>query len=145
MSHTFQPTPRPSYSPWGPVQDATQDAPGIWFVSTSGHGGFLISPERRAAMPPVMRAFQTFAGGNAYEEDCDFAIVILAFPTEFPAAQLQVARLVVERTAGYSHNSDAERAGLLAIRDAYLQRAKISPELGAAGVAQAASADRVSP
>lgn len=120
MPQAFKPTPRPSYSPWGHIQEATQERPGLWFVSTASHGGFIISAERRAAMAPAMREFQTFAGGNAYEEDGDYAIVMLAFPAEFTAAQLLGARLSVERSATYACNTEADRAALLAIRDAYL-------------------------
>lgn len=40
----FQTTPRPIHSPWGAVQTANELAPGIWDVSTAGHGGLMLSP-----------------------------------------------------------------------------------------------------
>jgi hypothetical protein len=35
-------------------------------------------------MPKALREFKPFAGPNWYEEDCDWAIVALAFPQFFP-------------------------------------------------------------
>ena len=49
-------------------------------------------------MPRSLREFSTFAGGNAYEEDCDAAIIIAAFPQHFSAAQ--VVRAVEAIDAG---------------------------------------------
>ena len=86
------------YTPWGEAQDIDTIADGITWVSTASHGGFIISAERRAAMPKSLREFETFAGGNNYEEDCDAAIVIAAFPEHFSAAQ--VARAVEAIDAG---------------------------------------------
>jgi hypothetical protein len=86
------------YTPWGTAQQTDIIAEGITWVSTASHGGFIISAERRAAMPQSLREFATFAGGNAYEEDCDAAIVIAAFPDCFTAAQ--VARAVSSIDAG---------------------------------------------
>ncbi len=79
------------HTPWGESQQTDTIAPGITRVSTASHGGFIISAERRAAMPDTLREFSTFAGGNAYEEDCDAAIVIAAFPQHFSAAQVASA------------------------------------------------------
>lgn len=95
MSQSFADIPRPQSSPWGPVQDATHVAPGIWFVSTEGHGGYLLSTERRLAMPEHLKQVYTFAGGNWYEEDCDWSLVALAFPDTFPADALPHARATV--------------------------------------------------
>lgn len=70
----FPITPRPASSPWGAVQHAVMLAPGIWQVMTAGHGGILLSEDRQAAMPEAL-AIQ----GCAYEEDCDWALVVLGF------------------------------------------------------------------
>jgi hypothetical protein len=88
----FKVTPRPRGTPWGNADQATQRAPGIWEVSTPGHGGFLISAERRAAMPEYLKSCQTFAGGNAYEEDCDWVILALAWPDLFKPEHVEYAR-----------------------------------------------------
>lgn len=89
----FSYDPRPSSSPWGPVQQADCLAPGIWQVMTASHGGILLSAERQRAMPAALAL-----DGAAYEEDCDWALVILAFEDELRLQQscttgfLQLAR-----------------------------------------------------
>ncbi len=79
---TFQNTPRPTYSMWGPVQHAEELAPGIWEVSTAGHGGLILSPERLAAMPESWRR-TPYSRDGQFEEDADWCIPILAFDKEF--------------------------------------------------------------
>lgn len=94
----FAHTPRPTYSAWGHVDQADEVAAGIWLVSTPSHGGFLISQQRRDAMPRHLREFQPHAGDLAYEEDCDWCVVVLAFPGVFTG--------LVERAnaqAAYAH------------------------------------------
>lgn len=75
-------THRPVSTPWGPSQDAEVITEGITFHSTASHGGIHLSPERQAKMPKYMR--DTFAGGPWYEEDCDYARVVVVFPEHFP-------------------------------------------------------------
>lgn len=91
----FAPTVRPTRSPWGTPDDTHEIAPGLWSVGTPSHGGFLISAERRAAMPAHLRDVPTFAGGNAYEEDCDVALVIVAFPENFTQHHVENAQAVI--------------------------------------------------
>jgi hypothetical protein len=67
-------------SPWGYVQHQTIIAPGITQVSTAGHGGILLSPERQNAMPAALRREHA-----SYEEDCAWSLVAVAFPEEFEA------------------------------------------------------------
>jgi hypothetical protein len=50
-------------------------------VTTSSHGGFVLSDERQAAMPEALRL-----DGNSYEEDVNWSLVILGCETEFKAA-----------------------------------------------------------
>ena len=88
------------YTPWGEAQQINTVADGITWVSTASHGGFIISAERRAAMPKSLREFSTFAGGNAYEEDCDAAIVIAAFPECFTAKQVESAVSTIDAGEG---------------------------------------------
>ena len=86
---------RPSYSipnaersgvrtPWGASQGQRHVAEGIDFFYTAGHGGYKISKARFNQMPEAFRKAIVF-GNNVgwYEEDCDWSIVFLAFPTEF--------------------------------------------------------------
>ena len=78
MTRIFASSPRPDHSPWGRLQTATQRLPGIWHVTTASHGGFLLSDERQAAMPAVLRR-----DDGAYEEDVDWTRVMLAFEREW--------------------------------------------------------------
>ena len=114
----FQPIPSPTHTPWGAIQDAHQELPGIWWISTASHGGFIVSPERRAAMPAAMREFETFAGGNSYEEDGDWAIVVLAFAAEFTVEEIQKAVHTVAAAAAFECVTQREQ--LKAIHDSYL-------------------------
>lgn len=75
---TYSPSPRPTFSPWGSPDNAEQLIPGIWSVDTPSHGGFLLSEQRQAAMPAALAR-----PGGVYEEDCDWALVVLAFEGEF--------------------------------------------------------------
>lgn len=77
----FAACPRPVTSPWGAPQMVRQPIPGVWSIDTASHGGFLLSEQRQAAMPPSL----AIAGG-AYEEGCDWALVVLSFEAEFLAA-----------------------------------------------------------
>jgi hypothetical protein len=126
----FQPMPRPTHSPWGAIQDAHQELPGIWWVSTASHGGFIVSPERRSAMPTVMREFQTFAGGNSYEEDGDWAIVILAYAAEFRVEQIQAAVRTIAASAAFECVSAPARAQLRTIQDYYIAAATAAQSPG---------------
>ncbi len=72
----------PAMSPWGTPDAVTDEAPGMWWYQTPSHGGYWLSPERRASMPEALKC-ETFAGGPWYEEDCDWAIVVCAFPDDF--------------------------------------------------------------
>ena len=80
-------------SPWGKIQTAEVIAPGIVSVTTAGHGGILLSPERFAKMPEKYR--DTFAGGRWYEEDCDWAKVAVTFPEHFPATSVEHAKKTI--------------------------------------------------
>lgn len=82
MTRTFASSPRPEHSPWGPLQTATQRLPGIWHVTTASHGGFLLSDERQAAVPGVLRR-----DDGAYEEAVDWTRVMLAFEPEWRASR----------------------------------------------------------
>jgi len=78
MSQDFEPTPRPTHSPWGGVQSAKEYAPGIWSVCTPSHGGFSLSPERNTKVADCWRSDTGW-----YEEDCEWAIVCATWPEFF--------------------------------------------------------------
>ena len=68
----------PASSPWGAVQYGSVLADGIISVSTAGHGGVRISVERLRQMPPALRNGRH----RWFEEDCEAALVGLAFADE---------------------------------------------------------------
>jgi len=70
-------------TPWGAAQDTKQVARGITRIDTASHGGYHLNAERLAAMPEQLRRITPFAGAGWYEEDCDWAIVAIAFPQHF--------------------------------------------------------------
>src|SRR6188474_2635454 len=83
----FQRSARPTHSPWGAVDHATEFAPGIWHVETASHGGIYLSAERRAAFPDNLwgaGAFEDQRRSGWFEEDCDWCLVYLAFFREEP-------------------------------------------------------------
>jgi hypothetical protein len=49
-------------------------------------------------MPEPYRAVPTFAGGNWYEEDCDWALVALSFPELFIGTGAMDAARALEPT-----------------------------------------------
>lgn len=71
---------RPKSTPWGMSQSEHVQADGIVWYETASHGGFHLSPERQAEFGERFPNFRTFAGGPWYEEDQDWAAVVLAFP-----------------------------------------------------------------
>src|SRR5271165_6274308 len=75
---TYAWTEAPTNSPWGKVDHTEELAPGIWSVSTPGHGGLKLSTQRNGMMPPYMKR-----AGGWYEEDCEWSLVALVFPEVF--------------------------------------------------------------
>ena len=123
----FAPSPRPSTSIWGAVQQADQLGPGIWSVMTASHGGIILSDQRQAAMPPAL-----LIEGGSYEEDCDWALPILAFASELEgerscsAGFLQLARDTArcwhpDRLSAFTGEAVEENAStILRTRKAYI-------------------------
>ncbi|XAI97217.1 hypothetical protein [Dolichospermum phage Dfl-JY45] len=67
--------------PWGVIEEVTDVAPGIVFVTTSTHGGYRLSPGRVSAIDP-----RWGVSGPWFNEDDEWAIVALTFPEAFAAA-----------------------------------------------------------
>jgi hypothetical protein len=80
-------------TPWGPAQQAERVADGIVFVPTEGHGGYKLSKERNAAIPPAYRN-----GSGWYEEDTESHIV--RFYHFDAVARIDPSRSRDERLAG---------------------------------------------
>jgi hypothetical protein len=79
-----------SRTPWGKADYVKEVAPGIWQVSTPGHGGYKLDRARNARVHAAWRQ-----PGGWYEEDCAWAIVELTFPALAKEAE-HAARTVKE-------------------------------------------------
>lgn len=89
-------TERPSAdTPWGKPQFTTKVAPGIWWHTCAGHGGFEVSPKRFEEMPDFLRkcafTYTREKFPRFFEEDAAFCAVPLAFYTAFTAEQVATA------------------------------------------------------
>ena len=87
----------PTHTPWGIADSVTEIAPGIIRYDTPSHGGYWLSPERVAEMPKPLREFTPWAGPGWFEEDCDWAVVALAFPQFFPEDAIPAALKTLQR------------------------------------------------
>lgn len=89
-------------TPWGVSDTKHKIADGITFYGTPSHGGFHISEGRFDSMPEPLKQFKTkYAPPLWYEEDCDWNIVVLAFPEYFSAEQFKTAKLQAIAMADY--------------------------------------------
>ena len=70
----FASTPAPVHTLWDTPDMATQRLPGVWWVTTPSHGGFVLSDERQAAMPEALRLDSIY-----YEEDVNWSLVVIGF------------------------------------------------------------------
>ncbi|MGI8546722.1 MAG: DUF7007 domain-containing protein [Gemmatimonadaceae bacterium] len=73
-------------TPWGMSQTEEPHGDGITFYSTPLHGGFKVEGEAMKLMPAALRISTGF-----FEEDCEAALVIVAFPDRFTAEQVESA------------------------------------------------------
>jgi hypothetical protein len=78
-------------TPWGQSQEQQQLAPGLVRYDTASHGGYHVTEPALGEMPAALRAIKPFAGAGWYEEDCDWAIVALAFPQYFGSFAVHAA------------------------------------------------------
>jgi len=89
----FSNSPKPTASPWGEPDRCEEVAPGIWWVSTPGHGGYLISRQRLIAMPDDLKINRYGHGDQcAFEEDLEWSLVVAAWPSEFTGKDQNNAR-----------------------------------------------------
>ena len=90
-----------TYTPWGRAQCSEKYATGIVSYSTTGHGGFHLSDGMLAKMPENIRNWwsgQSHYGQseNWFEEDCEWAVVALAFPMCFTAFEVECATKTIK-------------------------------------------------
>jgi Domain of unknown function (DUF7007) len=81
-------------TPWGASQAITDIGGGILFVTTASHGGYYVPPAFNRLVPIAWRDASFNAQGRFgwYEEDCDWCLVALTFPTTFPVPAAAHAR-----------------------------------------------------
>lgn len=114
----------PTSSPWGHVQTITLVVDGITQVHTAEHGGLWVSRSRLDQMPAALRSCNTYsgAGGPWFEEDCEFALVVAAFPDAFTPRLCHAAAATIRGSSrGYMENAKA-----------WLQSAQATPLLSRA-------------
>lgn len=70
-------------TPWGPSQQRVLIADGITRHHTASHGGVHLSVDRMLTFRSIFPLAQLWAGSPWFEEDCDAALVELAFPEHF--------------------------------------------------------------
>ena len=91
--------PTIAYTPWG-APDTVEPigTDGIAFVSTPSHGGFYVPPALNSRVPAEHRAITFNRQGESgwYEEDCDAALVVLAFPSLFGPHAVALARVAFD-------------------------------------------------
>ncbi len=69
-------------TPWGEAQTKRALAPGVYLVTTAGHGGILIGKSRAKELLSEQAIKIGMAWGSflAYEEDCDVSAVFYEHP-----------------------------------------------------------------
>lgn len=83
-------------TPWGAADYSKAVAPGITWYSTPGHGGYHVDDEQNAKIKALFPNAKIWAGNGWYEEDCDWALVALAFPELFEAPEIRAALRTVQ-------------------------------------------------
>jgi hypothetical protein len=79
-------------TPWGVPDYQTDHALGISFVSTPSHGGFVLSDTRADWLESNFPGLAPFTGDYRYwEEDCDAAVIPVAFRQYFPVEQVNAS------------------------------------------------------
>ena len=67
----------PKTSPWGEVQTCDIIMPGVFLVSTAGHGGAMVAKDITAILSPAARKCGFREGGYlCFEEDTQEAVVL---------------------------------------------------------------------
>ncbi len=85
-------------TPWGPSQHIEPVAEGIDFITTAGHGGYRLSKPRQAEFAKKFPGYVPFGGSlQWFEEDCEAAMVPVAFPECFAAEAVERARNFVRK------------------------------------------------
>lgn len=89
-----------SHSPWGHIQDTTQVAPGVRWVSTAGHGGLMVAKAtaERLLSTAAREAADFSCGCYCFEEDCLYAVAFYEHPEWQRALDIERRRKAITRT-----------------------------------------------
>jgi hypothetical protein len=99
-------------TPWGPSQHHHEHAPGIDVYSTASHGGARLSAERQAVIGELFPTWGSFLGGLVWlEEDCDIAILPVAFPADYTDEAIFRAERMIRSMAGWTSDNNTRRNG----------------------------------
>jgi hypothetical protein len=86
-----------AHSPWGKVDGHSPFGDlGLYHHSTPGHGGIYVPDEMLSRMPKPYRDANHYGGGNWFEEDCEWALVALSFPSGLSEKQIESATRTVK-------------------------------------------------
>lgn len=106
---SVQPIPR---TPWGAAQHIEPVIPGVFWVSTAGHGGYYVEPRLLANRFDAKTLAETWGGLGQrgwFEEDCDACLVPLAFAREWPdPQQVEDARTYRAMILNYRQTRDGK-------------------------------------
>lgn len=84
-------------SPWGKVDGWSRFGDlGLFHHSTPGHGGIYVPPDMKRLMPKPYRDANQYGGGGWFEEDCEWALVALSFPSGLDEKTMENARSAVK-------------------------------------------------
>lgn len=116
----FASTPAPVHTLWDTPDMATQRLPGVWWVTTPSHGGFVLSDERQAAMPEALRLDSIY-----YEEDVNWSLVVIGFEAELAKVKDQnfdIERDLAHQTARHWRPSQygAFTGEVITLSDSYV-------------------------
>lgn len=78
----FRPAMCPTSTPWGHADSRDCLAPGLWTVSTPGHGGYWMSPARADHFRATFPTFDGYAPLPWLEEDLDCCAAVVLFAPE---------------------------------------------------------------
>jgi hypothetical protein len=74
---------RPTYSPWGKMQTCRRIIPGVYTVTTPGHGGLLVHESVYKKLTPYTQSAGIPSDEYyGYEEDCDYALIAFELKLE---------------------------------------------------------------
>lgn len=92
---------KPSDSPWGLVVRCDTPFPGVYSVSTAGHGGIMVQIDAaRRLLSPEAQTVGFQAGGYLnFEEDCDAPVVL---------RELMDSGIIAPRTDNYFRPGEYE-------------------------------------